>query len=335
MTGYIETASKIAGSEIADALARDIRACEDELRAHLQSGIDSVDAIGAHVLESGGKRLRPALVSLCARAIDNDAPRDRIARISACVEMVHMATLIHDDVIDEAEMRRGKPTARNVWGSTKSVLAGDVLLSKAMQILARDGDLRIIDAVSDAVVDLAEGEVWELELRGNFALDADTHLSVLRMKTATFIGCCCKVGGMISGGDEAALAALERFGIAAGMAFQIADDLLDYRGDQSNTGKVQGGDFREGCATLPVILLRDQLSREEEERMRSEFGNGVSDADLAEFCGWMRERGSFAASERRAQAFVEDAERELASLPESDAKHLLGSIATFFAARQA
>src|SRR5438477_8949648 len=169
-TAYIEAAKNLAG-DLASGLADDIHGCEEQLKARLGSDVETAEKIGAHVLEAGGKRLRPLFVSLAARATQRDYINERVHAIGACMEMIHMATLIHDDVIDDAELRRGRKTASAVWGNTSSILTGDVLLAKAMNILAEDGDLRIIRTVSKAVVEMAEGEVLEVQCRGDFDLD--------------------------------------------------------------------------------------------------------------------------------------------------------------------
>jgi octaprenyl-diphosphate synthase len=319
--------------ELLAEIAGEVAAVEAELNRQVESQVLVVENVGRLTLQAGGKRLRPAFVALAARATGLPFEPKRTARIGACMEMIHMATLIHDDVIDHASTRRGHPTASSICGNTASILSGDVLLARAMQILAEDGDIEIIRMTSRAVVEIAEGEVRELEVRGRFDLSEDEHLQVLRMKTASFIQCCCEAGALISGASDAVRCALGSYGHHIGMAFQIIDDLLDYRSEQ--TGKPRAGDFREGQATLPLIYLRSQLLEEEEELARRKFGNGVTDDDLRRIVGWMSDRGSFAQAEKAARRHGEAAAEAIAVLPASDSRDLLESVIEFVLSRQA
>ncbi len=319
-------------SDLLLQLKEEVEKVEAELRHQVGSPIALVDAVGRQTLEAGGKRLRPAFVSLSARAISDQYDSARARRLGACMEMIHMATLIHDDVIDHADMRRGKPTASSIHGNTASILSGDVLLARAMVLLAQDGDLAIIRMVSEAVVEIAEGEVRELEMRGNFDLSEEEHRRILRMKTASFIQCCCETGALIAGATAAQRRALGEFGHHIGMAFQIVDDLLDYRSDK--TGKPKAGDYREGQATLPLIHLRRTLSDEELERASRHFGNGVSDDELRQISLWMEERGSFASAESAARAEVDRANLAVDRLPAGEARNMLRQIGEFVLSRQ-
>lgn len=320
---------------LVDSIASEVAEVERELERQMASSVGTIESIGRHTLRAGGKRLRPAMVSLAARATGAKFEIERCRKIGACMEMIHMATLIHDDVIDHAPTRRGQPTASAIHGNTAAILSGDVLLAKAMSILAEDGDLGVIRTVSRMVVQMAEGEVRELEARGRFDLSEDEHLEILRMKTAAFVQCCCEVGGLLAGAQDSVQRALSDFGLHLGMAFQIADDLLDYRGVQSATGKIRAGDFREAQATLPLIRLRPLLSEGEEEFVAGKFGNGVLDDELVRITGWMADRGAFASTDESARAHLGLALRALDQLPESAEKNLLRSVADFVVARQA
>lgn len=319
--------------ELLTQIAGEIAAVEQELANQVGSPIELVEHVGAHTLEAGGKRLRPAFVALAARAIGKPFESTRTHRIGACMEMIHMATLTHDDVIDHAATRRGRPTASSIYGNTAAILSGDVLLAKAMVILARDGDLEIIRTVSEAVVEMAEGEVGELEIRGCFDLSEAAHLEILRMKTASFIQCCCEAGAMIAGASDNERRALGRFGHHIGMAFQIVDDLLDYRSEV--TGKPKAGDFREGQATLPLIHLREHLDSDEDELARRHFGNGVSDDELRTIIGWMSARGAFDRAEIAAKSHVNEAIAALRVLHPSPERDLLEQVGDFVLSRQA
>ena len=200
-----------------------------------------MNRVGGLTLRAGGKRLRPAFVSLAAAATGLPYDPSRARKLGAGLEMIHMATLIHDDVIDHAAMRRGKPTAAAEVGNTASILSGDVLLARAMSLLAEDGDLDLIRTVSAAVVDMAEGEVREVEVRGDFDLRSEDHFDILQRKTAALVEACCEGGAIIAGAPKPVTEALKAYGHHVGLAFQIADDLLDYRGDPAKTGQTPRG----------------------------------------------------------------------------------------------
>ena len=311
-----------------------IAAVEAELKQLVGSRVHLVETIGAHTLQAGGKRLRPAFVHLAAKSIGSPFDPARARRLGACMEMIHMATLIHDDVIDDAATRRGQPTASAVHGNTAAILSGDVLLSRAMAVLADDGDLDIIRRVSSAVVDLAEGEVRELEIRGRVDLPLDEHDEILRMKTASFIECCCRVGGRIAGATAEQEIALGSFGHHVGMAFQYVDDLLDYRGDHAKTGKPAATDYHEGCATLPLIALWPKLTADEQARVAAGFGTPDAIAHVPEVVALMSARGAFAEAERTAFDAIRQAKESLEALPESSARDMLAAAADFVVARQ-
>lgn len=330
---YLDAAKEVAGESLANDLKQDIEKCNELLSERVGSKIKTVNAIGHLVADAGGKRLRPLFVGLAARASSQSPDLRRARFLGACLEMVHMATLIHDDVIDEARTRRGAPTPAVVWGNTSAILSGDVLLANAMRMLAEDGDLEIIRAVSEMVVVMAEGEVREVEVRGRFDLDRESHYEILHRKTAAFLSCCCRVGAMVGGGTNSTVGALARYGEQIGLAFQIADDLLDFRGDAATTGKPRGTDFRDGQATLPLILLRDKMSREESEFAMSRFGNGVTDGDLELVTSWMESRGCFEESETIAMSHARQAMEAVESLPVSDASKLLLAVSELIVKR--
>lgn len=316
-------------SEIQD----EVRLVEDVLESSVKSPFELVERICTHVLRSGGKRLRPALTMLCARSVARDFDEDRARRIGACLEMIHMATLMHDDVIDHAPLRRGRATASAVFGNTAAILCGDVLLSKAMSILADDGDLALIRSVSRAVVDLAEGEVWELEQRGRWDLSPETHFEILRAKTASFIQVCCESGARVAGASDDCREALGSYGYHLGMAFQLIDDLIDYRSEESVSGKARAGDFREGCATLPLILLLERMEATKKDQVIRWFGNGASEEQIGQVCVWMGEVGAFEAAETLAQEHVARAKHAIDGDRSLDGA-LLSGIAEYVLRRQ-
>lgn len=316
-------------------LAEEIAAVEAELELRLNSEVALVRDCGLHTLRAGGKRLRPALVTLAAEATGRSFDPKRTRCLGACMEMIHMATLMHDDVIDHAATRRGRETAAARFGNTASILTGDVLLAKAMSILAEDGDLEIIRNVSRAVVDLAEGEVHELQTRGRIELTQPEHLEILRRKTATFIASCCEVGALAAGAPPEHVRALGEYGLAMGMAFQIADDLLDYVAPTESTGKPRWTDFHEGCPTLPLILIWEQMGEADQSAFARSFGNGATSDEVAFLQDRMHSLGAFDQAEAMARRQVETAVSALLALPENAARDLLGAVADFVVWRKA
>lgn len=336
MTGqaYVERIAESVGAEAARRVAQDAQMIEARLRETLQSPVPLVNEIGMHTLRAGGKRLRPMFVVLSARASGTPYDLHKAVGIGVCMELIHMASLVHDDVVDHASTRRGRETANASFGNTAAILTGDYMLAKAMILLHENGYNRIADTVSRAVVEMAEGEVAELMTRTEFDLGLAEHLEILRKKTAVFFEACCRAGALVAEAPEERVDALGEFGLNLGLAFQIVDDLLDYRGDQSKTGKPQATDFREGCATLPLIFLRDKLSEGESEVVRRRFGNGVSDDEIHMICNWMEARGCFDATIALARQHTEKALQALSRLPDTEERAVLAALAEAMAVRQ-
>ncbi|MBX3118355.1 MAG: polyprenyl synthetase family protein [Fimbriimonadaceae bacterium] len=331
--GAFSSASSVNKALVA-RVAREVDEVEHVLEQQVGSQVKLVRDVASHTLRAGGKRLRPALVALAASATGLEYDPARAHLLGACMELIHMATLIHDDVIDHADTRRGVRTAAAVFGNTAAILSGDVMLSKAMAILAEDGDIEIIRTVSKSVVDLAEGEVAELEVRGVFDLTKEKHYEILHLKTATFIQTCCRVGAMLAGADKPTCEALSEYGYRIGLAFQLADDLLDYRGDHAVTGKAVATDFQEGCATMPLLCLLPKLSPAEFEQTQAKFGTECSEDDIRMLCQWMDTRGAFAEAEEAARHEVRLAEKALCDLPESEESAMLQVLAELIVTRQ-
>jgi octaprenyl-diphosphate synthase len=321
-------------AELLSRVSEEVAEIENEIRQSTDSKVELIRNVAKHTLEAGGKRLRPAFVMLSAKAINPNVDEDRIRRLGACMEIIHMATLVHDDVLDSAATRRGKPTAAAVFGNTAAIMSGDVFLAKAMLLLSADGDLEIIKTVSEAVCEIAEGEVLELEARGDFDIDEASHLEILRMKTASFIRCCCEIGAIAAGATRNQRVALAQYGHHTGMAFQIADDLLDYRGDKAKTGKPVATDFREGQGTLPLIYLRERLSDAEGQIARRRFGGSVNEDEIRMICDWMETRGAFAKCEADAKTHLEKAQACLESIGEGMPRDMLSAVADYVLARQ-
>jgi octaprenyl-diphosphate synthase len=317
-----------------DYVRPDLLAVEARMNEDIGSDVREVHALAHHVLNAGGKRLRPAMVALSARAIQPSLDFERIAVVGAAVEFVHMATLVHDDVVDNTELRRGQPTANAVFGNGVAVLSGDYLLARAMRLLALDGDLRIIRAVSEITIQMSEGEVLEILSTGKADLSMETYLEILRKKTAVFVEGCCRVGAMVAQAPPRLEAALADYGYRLGMAFQIADDLLDYTGDPALTGKPRGSDLRDGRATLPFLLAWPQADAKDRKTLLAAFGNpALDDEAVLSVCDILRGYDAFERARCAAREQVETAERALALLPPSTAKDCFTALTAYVVQR--
>jgi octaprenyl-diphosphate synthase len=317
-----------------DHVRPDLDAIETRMNADLGSDVRTVYVLTRHILNAGGKRLRPAMVALAARAVNPDVSRERLATVGAAVEFVHMATLVHDDVVDNTATRRGKPTANAVFGNGIAVLSGDYILARAMRLLALDGDLRVIRTVSEITIDMSEGEVMEIAATGKADLPLADYFEILRKKTAMFVEGCCRCGAIVAGADDRLEDALANYGYRLGMAFQIADDLLDYTGDPSITGKPRGSDLRDGRATLPFLLGLESATPAQRKRLMAAFGNAaMDDAGVLEVCDLLAAHNAFDRTREAARNHVERADAALALLPPSTARDCFAALTDFVVQR--
>lgn len=313
----------------------DLKRVENILSGNLSSAISTLDKASKHILLAGGKRLRPALVALTARACGGEINDEKLAVTAACTELIHMATLMHDDVIDEADSRRGKPTARAVWGNQISVLAGDYMLSRAFSLLAPDADSRVLLALAGATVSMTEGEVSQIEARGSTQVFDASYLEIIHDKTAAFMSACCRAGAIIGGGTDETIESLSRYGLRLGLAFQITDDLLDIAGDPAVTGKPIGRDIREGKITMPVILTWKRASSEDKKKLENAIGREEStDEEIEEIRALAQATGSLDATREAAASYIDQAVEDLAPLPDSAPRTSLTQLARFILDRK-
>lgn len=313
-----------------DYVRPDLDAVEACMNTDLGSDFRTVSTITKHILRAGGKRLRPAMVALAARAVQPDIATDRIAVVGSAVEFVHMATLIHDDVVDNTATRRGKPTANAIFGNGVTVLTGDYVLARSMRLLAIDGDLKIIRTVSEITIDMSEGEIMEIGATGKADLAIEEYLEILRKKTATFVEGCCRCGSILAGGDEQTETALSEYGYRLGMAFQLADDLLDYNGDPCVTGKPRGSDLKDGRATLPFMITLQEANEADRARILQTFGNNeASDSEVLEICDLLANYNAYERTRAVACRYVEEAAAALVCLPPSRAKECFQALTEF------
>ena len=239
-----------------------------------------IPEVTAHLVEAGGKRLRPLLTLAAARLCGYEG--DHHLRLAATVEFIHTATLLHDDVVDESQRRRGRPTANLLWDNKSSVLVGDYLFARAFQLMTETGNLRVLDILANASAVIAEGEVLQLTAASDLATSEAVYIQVIRGKTAALFAAATEVGGVIAGASEAEVAALFAYGDALGIAFQIADDLLDYGGASAALGKNVGDDFRERKMSLPVIRAVAAATPDERAFWQRTIGKGEQrEGDLA------------------------------------------------------
>src|SRR5690606_10431493 len=246
---------------------------------HMQSSVPLIPQVAEHIIAAGGKRLRPLLVLAGARlvGVDNDRP----LALAACVEFIHTATLLHDDVVDESDLRRGNETANVLWGNQASVLVGDFLFSRSFQLMVEDGSLEVLAILSNASAVIAEGEVMQLMNVGHTNTTEDSYLQVISSKTAALFAAACEVGAVVANRPKAEAQALESYGRNLGIAFQLVDDALDYSAEQQALGKAIGDDFREGKVTLPILLAFRRGNTEERAFWKRVIEDGEQqDADL-------------------------------------------------------
>lgn len=296
------------------------------------SNVDLIPEIAKHLISSGGKRLRPMLTLACADMFDYRG--DGHVVLAASVEFMHTATLLHDDVVDESDMRRGKLAARKLWGNQASVLVGDYLLGQAFKMMVDVGSLEALRILSEASAIIAEGEVMQLGAAKNIATTEDQYLKVVDAKTAALFAAAAEVGPVIAGQNAVTKAAARNYGRELGLAFQLIDDALDYGGSSADLGKDIGDDFREGKITLPVVLAVSRGRHEERTFwQRCLEGNGIADGDLEEAIALMNKYDAIADTVDRARTFGDNALAALDQLPDGLHRDALADTVAFCISR--
>ncbi|WP_170333281.1 polyprenyl synthetase family protein [Ruegeria arenilitoris] len=318
---------------LAEILAGEMDAVNELIRTRMASEhAPRIPEVTAHLVEAGGKRLRPMLTLAAARLFGY--PGDHHVRLAATVEFIHTATLLHDDVVDESAQRRGRPTANLLWDNKSSVLVGDYLFSRSFQLMVETGSLRVLDILANASATIAEGEVLQMTAATDLGTDEGVYLQVVRGKTAALFSAATEVGGVIAGASEEQVKALYNYGDALGIAFQIADDLLDYQGDSKATGKNVGDDFRERKLTLPVIKAVAQATPEEHAFWERTIGRGrQEDGDLDHALGLMGKYGTLDATRAEAFGWAAKAKASLDALPDHEIRTLLRDLADYVVSR--
>ena len=332
----IDKGSGKSGRDGVNALVQLTRADMERVNAMILSRTGSdvtmIPEVANHLIESGGKRLRPMLT--LATAALSGYRGDGHIRLAASVEFMHTATLLHDDVVDASEMRRGKLAARMLWGNEASVLVGDFLLGQAFKMMVEVGSLQCLDVLSTAAAVIAEGEVMQLGAAKNTATTEDEYLAVIRAKTAALFAAASEVGPILAGLDRTAQAAARSYGTNLGVAFQLVDDALDYGGVSAQLGKNVGDDFREGKITLPVVLAYRRGSDEERAFWQRTLTKGeIADGDLDRAIAIMKAHRSLEDTIDRARHYGAMAKDALALFPASPMRTALEDVVDFCVAR--
>ncbi|MBB6690168.1 polyprenyl synthetase family protein [Cohnella xylanilytica] len=314
------------------SLKSDLQTIEDTLAKSVSSDLPLLNESAQHLLKAGGKRLRPVIVLLGGKF--GEYSLDRIKPIAAALELIHMASLVHDDVIDDAATRRGQPTVKAKWDNRIAMFTGDYINGKALVVASELGDPRIHQILSGAIVQMCIGEMEQIRDFFNTDQSVRNYLLRIRRKTALLIAISCQLGAIAAGAAPAVSNALYRFGYQVGMAFQITDDLLDICGTEKKIGKPPGSDLRQGNITLPVLhALNEPAIRDELLREIARIRDGEGAADSAAAVKLVRASGGIRASELLADRFKDKALRELEKLPNIPARKNLADIAKFVAQR--
>lgn len=319
----------IAKSILSEALAPvvgDLSLLNEKLLEFIPANAATTKEVLKHVFDAGGKRIRPALYFFACRLFNYRG--DQFLPIAAVCEYVHTASLLHDDVVDDSSLRRGKPTANSIWGDQASVLVGDLIYARASELMAQTGSLEIVETFAVAIRHMSEGELFQLEQVFNLATTEETYFRILKFKTAVLIAASCKAAGILAGATLTEVKALEEFGAAVGMAFQLVDDALDYLGSREIFGKPTNSDLLEGKVTLPIILLKERATGLELESLKEILSKPkVTPHDIHIICDLVNKYDTAQATIDRANQFNDKALNALKVFPDSAARKDLETLA--------
>jgi octaprenyl-diphosphate synthase len=312
----------------------DLERIETEIERHLGSSVPLISTVGRHIMGSGGKRLRPLLMILSARLCGYQGNHD--APLAVVFEFLHASSLLHDDVVDNAEFRRSQPAANVLWGNQGVVLVGDFLYSKSILMTVGYNNIRILQALSEATTLMAEGEVLQLIHADNLEIVEQEYLEVITRKTAALISAACQIGAILGGAGAAQEKALHAYGHNLGIAFQLIDDTLDYTGDVNELGKPVGNDIQQGKATLPLIIAFRSGNLLEKKRLRELFGvEQLALEHFHEIREWVARSGGIAYTRQLALEYVENAKRAIQNFSLHPSKEILLDIADYVICRRA
>jgi octaprenyl-diphosphate synthase len=318
---------------LADLVRDDLVACNRVIVANMQSQVELIPQLAAHLVAAGGKRLRPILTLACSRLCGypgEGGTGQRHVALAACVEFIHTATLLHDDVVDESRLRRGLATANAIFGNKASVLVGDFLFSRSFQLMTADGSLPVLRILSDAAATIAEGEVLQLVTQNDLSTKDERYLDVIQGKTAALFAAACQIGAVVAGRSAEEERALSDFGLYLGTAFQLVDDALDYAADQAKLGKTVGDDFREGKITGPVLAAYKAGSEDDRAFWRRTIeASEQTDEDLDHALLLMEQTGAIEATLARAKGFAERGKAALEIFEDGAVRRRLMDVADY------
>ena len=328
----IETAAPKAAADFSDIviglralLADDLEAVNTEILSRMQSAVPLIPEIAGHLVNAGGKRIRPMLTLAAARTLAYDG--DDHVKLAAAVELIHGATLLHDDVVDGSLLRRGAQTANMIWGNKESVLVGDYIFSRAFELMVAAGDLRVLQVLSRASGIIAEGEVLQLSTQKNIDTRFETYIEVVEAKTAALFAGAAHAGAIVAGADKKAEEALRDYGRYFGIAYQLIDDALDYAGFDDDLGKNVGDDFREGKMTLPVVYAVARARPDEKAFWRRVIGDGrQTEADFEQAAALMKRDDAIVDTVACARQYADRALHALSIAPGSEYADALGDL---------
>lgn len=311
---------------------------EDEIERMISTPVKLISDIAGHTLGAGGKRLRPALTMLCAQMCGDDPnnPHPHAVKCAGAVELTHTTTLLHDDVVDGAAVRRGKPAANMIWGNETSVLVGDFLFAQVFVAASREGLVNtMLLPLAVATSEMCAGELMETQMRGDLDMSEEQYLEIIALKTASLTDCACRLGGLALQADEDAIKRLGRYGYDVGMAFQIVDDVFDIVSTQNRIGKPVGNDIREGDITLPMLRAMQTGSEADREFLRGVVGKEpLNDEDVERALTIIRNSGGVEYSLDKARDYVASAKAQLETFDDSPAREMLLSIADYVLNRE-
>ncbi len=320
-----------AVERLSTLLAEDMAAVDAIIHRHMASPVGVIPNLAAHLIDAGGKRIRPLITLASARLLGGggDGPR----KLAAAVEFIHSATLLHDDVVDVSSMRRGKESANTIWGNSSSVLVGDFLFARSFNLMVETGDLMVLDILARAASVIAEGEVMQLAAANDAETTRERYMEIVAAKTAALFAAAAKSGAVTAGRPGAEGAALETYGRELGLAFQLVDDALDYGGASAAMGKNVGDDFKEGKVTLPVVFARDAGDEAERAFWRRVVSQARTDDDFHRALALLKRHDAIERTLEAARAHGENAKRALSTLPANAYAEALCEIADFVVER--
>ncbi len=302
---------------------------EEKIKRRLSSKVDLVDKMTKYHIRTGGKKLR-ALLTLGSAKLCGYSKGSRDINLAACVELIHAATLMHDDVIDNGEIRRGKKTLKSIWGNQSTILVGDYLLSRCFEMMVEDGNLEILQLLSFTSAEISQGEVLQLQHKGEIDMLEETYFKIISAKTASLFAAATKVGSILADKESKIKDALEFYGKNLGLTFQIADDTLDYNSEIKFFGKKIGNDFYEGKITLPIILLYQKAKSDEKKNLRDFFEkNNRTESDLIEVLSMIKKYNIISDCYLKAEHFINLASNSLSIFNESKEKEIFQNLTSF------